>query len=561
MKKENIILLILSSIYALIIEYMFYPEYIRYQEAGGLFLATNDYLTGYLLAPAGWNSLLTNFLSQFYHPLSLGLFVETSLLLITTAITLLYLRQWNATQHRWVIIIPVIMFCIYQYAWNLSALLQYNLFLLTLAFYLFLQNKIIRHISALIAIPFLYLLLPENSLLLLYLYGVVFERISFKQKGFPILPAINLILVTAWPLLWQNFIYYTPTNQLYTFINPEYGMRYVYIYYALFLIPLCSVFLSDRKGNRYISFALPLLLIAFSCYSIYSSPNQEREKRLAIQRHAEEQQWDQVLQTIHTCNISEAYYHPYLMLALSEKGILPEQLFHYPVQSADRIYFPANELDGANFNSLFAYSLGLKHEALHQLAQANAMSPQGLSFSRLRRMIDWQTEFGNLPLAQKYMDILQTSTCHKQWIKERTKRLSTSLTTFKEAYKEDFIIDASSPLILLTQAVKADTTNRKALDYLLCGVLLSKDLKGFYNLFQQYFPHSETIPVHYQEALLVVDLMFPHLEATRNYPVSPICRQAFEDFGVLMSQRPNTDHVLRQKYGNTYWYYGFIRTA
>ena len=44
MKKENIILLILSSIYALIIEYMFYPEYIRYQEAGGLFLATNDYL-------------------------------------------------------------------------------------------------------------------------------------------------------------------------------------------------------------------------------------------------------------------------------------------------------------------------------------------------------------------------------------------------------------------------------------------------------------------------------------------------------------------------------------
>ena len=89
-----------------------------------------------------------------------------------------------------------------------------------------------------------------------------------------------------------------------------------------------------------------------------------------------EQQWDRVLQTIHTSNSSEAYYHPYLMLALNEKGILPEQLFHYPVQSADRIYFPANELGGANFNSLFAYALGLKHEALHQLAQANAMSPQ-----------------------------------------------------------------------------------------------------------------------------------------------------------------------------------------
>ena len=44
MKKGNIILLVLSSIYTLVIEYMFYPEYIRYQEAGGLFLMTNDYL-------------------------------------------------------------------------------------------------------------------------------------------------------------------------------------------------------------------------------------------------------------------------------------------------------------------------------------------------------------------------------------------------------------------------------------------------------------------------------------------------------------------------------------
>ena len=131
MKKGNIILLVLSSIYTLVIEYMFYPEYIRYQEAGGLFLMTNDYLQGYLLAPTGWNSLITNFLSQFYHPLSLGLFVETGLLLITAVILLLYLRQWKAALHGWIITVPIIMFCIYQYAWNLSALLQYNLFLLT----------------------------------------------------------------------------------------------------------------------------------------------------------------------------------------------------------------------------------------------------------------------------------------------------------------------------------------------------------------------------------------------------------------------------------------------
>ena len=29
------------------------------------------------------------------------------------------------------------------------------------------------------------------------------------------LPVINLVLVAVWPLLWQNFVFYTPVNQLY----------------------------------------------------------------------------------------------------------------------------------------------------------------------------------------------------------------------------------------------------------------------------------------------------------------------------------------------------------
>lgn len=561
MKKENIILLVLSAVYVFVIEYLFYPEYIRYQEAGGLFLATGDYLQGYLLAPAGWNNLLTNFLTQFYRPLIAGLFVETGLLTLTAIVTLFYLHKWKAMQHGWLITIPVVMFCIYQYAWNVSAVLQYGTFLLALAFYLSIGNRWIRHIALLIAMPLLYLLLPAYCMLLLYLYALATEWIFFRQKRFPVLPVIALALAGVWPLLWQNFVYYTPGNQLYSFTGQAYEMRFTYLYYALFLLPVCPVLLSKWKGNRYFTLSFPVLLLAFGCYSIYSSPNRERERRLAVQRYTEEQQWEEVLQTIETKGTADAYYHPYLMLALCEKGVLPEQLFHYPVQSADRIYLPADEPDGANFNSLFAYAIGLKHEALHQLTQANAMSPQGLTFSRLRRMADWQIEFGEAALAEKYLKILNTSTCHNQWVQERMNRLSNRPEKQEKGYREDFIIDASSPMILLTQAVKADTTNRKALDYLLCGVLLGKDLKGFYSLFQQYFPQGEPIPVHYQEALLVVDLMFPQSGATKTYPVTPACRQAFEEFGVLMSQRPNTDHVLRQKYGNTYWYYGFVRTA
>lgn len=162
---------------------MFYPEYIRYQEAGGLFLMTNDYLQGYLLAPTGWNSLITNFLSQFYHSLSLGLFIGNRFTFnyrshpppLLKAMESSTARMDNHRTDHHVLHLSI---CL-----ELIRTITIQSIPFDTRFYLFIQNKVIRYTSALIAIPFLYLLLPENCLLLLYLYGIVFERIFFKQKA------------------------------------------------------------------------------------------------------------------------------------------------------------------------------------------------------------------------------------------------------------------------------------------------------------------------------------------------------------------------------------------
>lgn len=563
MKKETIILFILLSSFIFLTEYLFYPEYILSRESGGLFLTTTDYLQEYLLAPGGMNNLLSNFLTQFYSPLLQGLLIQTGILLLVAIILFGYLSRWNTADHGWIISIPIVLFCIYEYAWNLSAILQYGCFILLLSLYLSSKSYKIRQLATLVISPLLYVCFPENCLLLLYIYFIGFEYLFFKHKRFPIVVTIGLFIVALYPLIWRDFIHYTPNNSLYVFTNQSYDIRYSYLYYALYIFPLCPILLLRWKENRYITFTILILILMAGGYSIYSSPNRARETRYAVQRYAENQEWDQVLQAINSEKATEPFYQPYIMLSLCEKNLLTEQLFSYPIESADRIFFPADQEEGANFNSLFAHSIGLYHEAIHQLSQANAMSVQGTSFSYLRRMIDWQIEGGNTLLASKYLNVLKTSTCHNSWVQKRTDMISKSTSDLKEGYKNDFIIDASSPLILLTQAVKADTTNRKAIDYLLCGVLLCKDLKGFYTLFQQYYPQEEeeTFPKHYQEALLVVDLMFPQLNVTETYPITPACRQAFEDFGTLMRQRPNTDHILKQKYGNTYWYYGFMRTA
>ncbi len=561
MKKRIYILLTLLAIYIFVIEYIFYPEYILRQESEGLFLTTNDYLQNYLFTPGSWILLLTNFIQQFYHSLPLGLFIETILILSSTISMFLYLQKWEIAHHSiWIISIPSIMFCVYQNTWGIPALLQYCFTLSMLTFYISISHQTTRFIYSVMLLPFLYLLIPSNCFILIYLYMCIYEWTFFKSFTMKIISISIVLLACLYPLFWQNINY---TSALLYHFSPEPDMQHVQLYYILYLLPVIPILLSKWKGNLYFSYVLVGFLFIFGSYSIYkSSYCEEKEKRFAIQRYAEEKKWNQILQAIsNTPYENNPFFHPYLMLALNEQRMLPEKLFHYPIFSANQIYFPANESDNANFNSLFAYSIGLKQEAIHQLAQANAMSPHGLSFSRLRRMIDWYIELKNVSLAEKYLAILQTSTCHNQWIKKRISQLSTIKkdTTFKT--NKDFIIDASSPLIFLTQVIKTDTTNRKALDYLLCGILLGKDLKGFYNVFQAYFPKNTPIPIHYQEALLVVDLMFPQLKVTQQYSISSTCKQAFEEFGKWMAQRPNTNAILKQKYGNTYWYYGFIRTV
>ena len=155
-------------------------------------------------------------------------------------------------------------------------------------FIFFIQNKVIRYTSALIAIPFLYLLLPENCLLFIVSVWNCFRTNFLQTKRLPYVTGYKSGTCCRMASVMAKLCFFTPRSISCThslILNMECDI-FTYTM-PCSLIPLCSAFLSGRKENRYISIAFPLLLIAFSCYSIYSSPNREREKRLAVQRYAE----------------------------------------------------------------------------------------------------------------------------------------------------------------------------------------------------------------------------------------------------------------------------------
>ena len=96
---------------------------------------TNDYLQEVLSTCSNRMEQSDNELFVSVLPSALtGTFRETGLLFDYRSHPSSLLKAMESSTARMDNHRTVIMFCIYQYAWNLSALLQYNLFLLTLVF-------------------------------------------------------------------------------------------------------------------------------------------------------------------------------------------------------------------------------------------------------------------------------------------------------------------------------------------------------------------------------------------------------------------------------------------
>ena len=99
--------------------------------------------------------------------------------------------------------------------------------------------------------------------------------------------------------------------------------------------------------------------------------------------------------------------------------------------------------------------------------------------------------------------------------------------------------------------------NSMAIDYLLCGYLLDRNIDAFAANVTKYYEVNDSValPKHYKEALV----MYTHLRSTpRVIYNNNVMNTDFEDFQKLeksVADERERQTALRDTYGNTYWYY------
>lgn len=306
---------------------------------------------------------------------------------------------------------------------------------------------------------------------------------------------------------------------------------------------------------------VPLVLLAAGCaVSLSSMENRVRERLHRVERLAESENWDRILEIV-TPEVSteDPVRRRYALLALAEKGELGEKFLRYGVTSSDDFFFAGSfDFVGCNFNALLARSLGLDNEVIHQSFQLNSFAPLGYSFRSMRRITDAFLREGNIALAEKYMRILLHSTCHKSWVESRVPRMISIIENPVDNEADHILTCATSeePLLMDMACLwDARPDNRMCADILLCGLLASRRMDKFAMLFPRVYagayPDRDVLPRYYEEALLVLARQNPNI--LNRYKFSNFRTEAFDKFAALMDAGRYDD--ARAAYPDSFWSY------
>ena len=111
------------------------------------------------------------------------------------------------------------------------------------------------------------------------------------------------------------------------------------------------------------------------------------------------------------------------------------------------------------------------------------------------------------------------------------------------------------PMAYLQLIIRSGQAKPAAIDYLLCGYLIDRDLDSFACEVSQHYAINDSLPRYYREALV----LYTH---QRNHPVvvysDPVLDVDYKDFRKLETTYPSENErkgKVMERYTNSYWYY------
>jgi hypothetical protein len=357
------------------------------------------------------------------------------------------------------------------------------------------------------------------------------------------------------------------------YIFPAFNFRSTLLPGA-FIVALSGVLFLKKIEIRYsriTNIFIPILFTTLLITGITLKANFNFEKILSLDGETYFGNTDRVIELSKQYNLKNKQATYFTNMALAHKGVLPEYLLDFYQPFSNGLIPPVTPEE--SWQSIFVsnevfFLIGDMNMAQHSAMLGNTFSPYQRSSRMMRRLAEINVVNGDSAAATKYLRILTKTLFHREWAESRLKMIQSSESNNWLASKRkllpnaDFLRKSNDYLSSLQFLVEQHPDNIVAVDYLLCYLLLNKDVKSFRENYDRYYLElKRSAPKVYAEALLtqlVADGASQQEALT--YSINPETVKRFAEYTRIFEQTSGDINALNKQFAKSYWFYYHFAT-
>ncbi len=318
-----------------------------------------------------------------------------------------------------------------------------------------------------------------------------------------------------------------------------------------------------KKPSVYYAVVIALMIVCVTvAFRMYDSRGERFAALMAWK--AEKEDWKYIIDNAKNYEGYDRNANFFYDLAVAKTGVMSSKLFEYPqllgtkgllieVPMAGNVCYPA---------STMYYQIGQIPQSLHYAHESIIYYKH--SPYVLKRIIDCLIISQRYDEAEVFLNQLERNMLTQSFVRSRrnyiagngkAKYINLVQEARKWAVKNDYVM--SPPFRNFESLYLANKNNQAALDYLLCYLLLDKDMENFFNVLAISNYDKNNLPKHYQEAVAIylVTTKNPR-EYAKQVKVAPVVINRFKEFMSITSQNGNNAYpTVKQKFADTYWIY------
>jgi hypothetical protein len=578
--QQQLTWLLLASFFVLAFVYFFwFGGYILFfQEQQYLFIYSSQYLDNFPVKPGGLLDLSGKFLTQFYISKFAGSLI-LALVLTLPGIILRYVNRrmipGSILSPLFLIIPSCLLLLLQTHYYHLMA---YNLgFILVLVYLLFTgfsENKAAGY-TAVALFPLLFYFAGAYAMIFLGLYIIyAFLYVKSPQRYYYLFVLLAGTVISI--ILFREFLLVQSVQQLFLYPlpfinNPTHQVLFYILTGYIILYPLLCRLAGSLNLKR-INVRVPGIVTVFfvlsaAIFILVKGYEPQIARVINLEKLAFEEKWDKAIE-YHEEKPSENLIGQYFYnIALSETGQLCDRLFFGRQDFGTGSLILEWNSDHLNWGAYSFYTTGLVNEArrwAYEEMVVYGCRPQNMKLLTKTSLIT-----GNYRMTGKYTGILGNTLFYQKWADEYSKLAGDSAAISSHPDlgsrtgilpQNDFFIHLESPEANLPLLVDENRSNRRAFEYMMSWLLLSKNVELLVSNIRLMKDMGYTgIPRHIEEAVMIYYNSTGTLPDLGGLSVSNETRTRFDQYFasfITARQDPSSlQEKMQKQFGNTFWYY------